>query len=332
MTASTEKKYKETKMKNIISSVCALLNTDGGDLVMNINESLACDVQISNYIRMIEQRLTEIIGSVVMVSNINFEKKEQKIILHVEKSNVLISTNYNLYLPTQTQVIPVQPNNARIDIVKKLIAFDRERILHGVKIESHSRRLVKDQNCGLEENKEIQFKNLKAGSSKCVTLADRMKNNKLPSYISAFANHHGGHIYYGIKDDGTVEGEVVTDKGRGEITKKVAKTIDKMIWPQKPEKGKHWDIFFEPVLDINSNAIPSTYVIVVFVGSCPGGVFVEEPESYKIVNGKVGKMKFSDWKMEFCHPVTRVISSRKPGIPPLAQRSSWSLPRDQKLC
>ena len=324
MTASTEKKYKETEMKKIISSVCALLNTDGGDLVMNINESLACDVQISNYIRMIEQRLTEIIGSVVMVSNINFEKKEQKIILHVEKSNVLISTNYNLYLPTQTQVIPVEPN-AQIDIVKKLIAFDGERILHGVKTESYNSRLVKHQNCGLEENKEIQFKNLKAASSKCVTLADRMKNNKLPSYISAFANHHGGHIYYGIKDDGTVEGEVVTDKGRGEITKKVAKTIDKMIWPQKPEKGKHWDIFFEPVLDINSNAIPSTYVIVVFVGSCPGGVFVEEPESYKIVNGKVGKMKFSDWKMEFC-------SSGKPGIPPLAQRSSWSLPRNQKLC
>ena len=190
-----------------------------------------------------------------MVSNINFEKKEQQIIVRVKKSSLLISTNYNLYLPTQTQVIPVQPN-AQIDIVKKLITFDGERILHGVKIESHSRRLVKDQNCGLEENKEIQFKNLKAAPSKCVTLADRMKSNKLPSYISAFANHHGGHIYYGIRDDGTVEGEVVTDKDRDEITKKVGKTIGKMIWPQKPEKGKHWDIFFEPVLDNSFQSYP----------------------------------------------------------------------------
>ena len=322
-TTSTCKKYKETKMKEIIRSVCALLNTEGGDLVLNLNEKSTQDTMFS-FIRMIEQRLAEIIGNVIMVSNTNFEIIDQKIILRVKKSSLLILTNYNLYLPTQTQVIPVQPN-AQIEIVKEFITCDGERILHGVKIGSHARRFVKDRNCQLKENKEIQLKNLKAGSSKCVTLGDRMKSNKLPCYVSAFANHHGGHIYYGIKDDGTVEGEVITDKDHDEITKKVGKTIDKMIWPQKPEKGKHWDIFFEPVLDINSRAIPSTYVIVVFVASCLGGVFVEEPESYEIsVDGKVEKMRFS------CHPLS-AIPCRKPEIPPLVQRCSWSSPRNKKL-
>ena len=322
-TASTGKKYKETKMKEIIRSVCALLNTEGGDLVLNLNEKSTQDTMFS-FVRMIEQRLVEIIGSVIMVSNTNFEIIDQKIILRVKKSNLLISTNYNLYLPTQTQVIPVQPNT-QIEIVKQLITCDGERILHEIKIETHSRRFVQDQNCGLKENKGIQLKNPKAASSKCVTLADRMKSNKLTCYVSAFANHQGGHIYYGIRDDGTVEGEIVTDKDRDEITKKVGKTIGKMIWPQKPEKEKHWDIFFESVLDIHSRAIPSTYVIVVFVASCPGGVFIEEPESYKIsLDGKVEKMGFS------CHPLS-AISCRKQEIPSLVQRCSWSSPRNQKL-
>jgi predicted HTH transcriptional regulator len=43
-----------------------------------------------------------------------------------------------------------------------------------------------------------------------VSLADRMvsKHIRFACYVSAFANHRGGHIYYGVKDDGSVEGEI----------------------------------------------------------------------------------------------------------------------------
>ena len=97
------------------------------------------------------------------------------------------------------------------------------------------------------------LKNLKADPSKRTTLADRMigKGNKFEYYVSAFANYNGGHMYFGITDDGIVAGELIPDADNGEITKKVEKAIKKMIWPDKigqPKRGEHWEIWFQPVL------------------------------------------------------------------------------------
>ena len=58
------------------------------------------------------------------------------------------------------------------------------------------------------------------------------KDNKFSCYVSAFANYNGGHTYYGITDDGLVESELISnEKDKREITKKVGKAINKMIWP-----------------------------------------------------------------------------------------------------
>ena len=48
-----------------------------------------------------------------------------------------------------------------------------------------------------------------------------------------------------------------------------------MIWPPgvKPRRGNQWDICFESVADPSGGEIPSTFVIVVSVAPCPGGVF-----------------------------------------------------------
>ncbi|XP_028394616.1 uncharacterized protein LOC114518820 [Dendronephthya gigantea] len=127
-------------------------------------------------------------------------------------------------------------------------------------------------------------------------------------FICAFANYRGGHIYYGITDDGIVEGEVVpNEEDKHDITKKVEKAINKLIWPQKigqPKRGKHWDIFFEPVIDeaTTSDAIPSTFVIVVYIASCPGGVFTEKPECYEMVEGRIEMMSFIAWEKRISKP------------------------------
>ena len=42
-----------------------------------------------------------------------------------------------------------------------------------------------------------------------------------------FAMNHGGHIYYGVNDDGVVKGEFVKDKER--IIEKVSKAINKTL-------------------------------------------------------------------------------------------------------
>ena len=66
------------------------------------------------------------------------------------------------------------------------------------------------------------------------------KGNKFSRYVSAFANYKGGHIYYGIDDDGIVAGELIPNEvDKEEIVKKVEKSINKMIWPEQPKRKIH---------------------------------------------------------------------------------------------
>ena len=76
-----------------------------------------------------------------------------------------------------------------------------------------------------------------------------------------------------------------------------------MIWPEQPKRKVHWEIFFEPVLDRNSAPIPSTFVIVIYIAPCLGGVFTESPECYEMVTEKVEKMSFITWKERISQPV-----------------------------
>ena len=132
----------------------------------------------------------------------------------------------------------------------------------------------------MRESKMCNFRRLKADNSECSTLADRMtgKSNKFSYIVSAFGNYKGGHNYHGITDDGVVEGEVLSiEDEKHDIKKKVEKAINKMIWPEhigQPKRGEHWDIFFEHVVDGTTyKPIPSTFVIVIYIAPCPGGVF-----------------------------------------------------------
>ena len=143
--------------------------------------------------------------------------------------------------------------------------------------------------------------------------------------ISAFANDSGGIIYYSIKDDGTVVGELLDggEKDRQEITEELEKEVRKMIWPEesgKIERGKQWDIKFVPVTNYNEKK----FVIVVSVSPCCGGVFTKEPESYYIEKKdkvKVKKMSFETWKRNMYLKVPE---------PKEMNRTTWSSKRSEK--
>ena len=149
----------------------------------------------------------------------------------VETADSLITVNYNLYLPSKTQVNQVLPSESQ-DKVKEIL--NRRVVEEPVQCESHIKLFSKGKGCGLSETKTIQLKNVKADTSKRTTLADCMtgKSNKFSCYASAFANFKGGH--YGIDDDGVVTGEFIdpNEVEKNEITKKVEKSINKMIWPK----------------------------------------------------------------------------------------------------
>ena len=331
------KKYKEKTLKEIVVSVCAMLNSNGGKVMIQLDtdrNDIPVDgspfSKISLMHRQLEQFIISIIGLHRTVSKINFIHDKDGVNIFVKKSDSLITTDYKLYLPGETQVVEVSPLEPP-ENVKDII--NRKAIPNPVELGSHCQTFGKDKNCGLRESKVIQFKHLKAEQSKRTTLADRItgKGNKFICYVSAFANHSGGDIYYGIDDDGVVKGEFIPDeKDKGEITKKVEKAISKMIWPEQisqPKRGEHWDIFFEPVVDANSNPVPSTFVIVIHITACLGGVFTDVPECYEMVKEKVEKMSFTTWKKRLLRPVWLCCKEK---IPHSVSRVTWSSPAAQK--
>ena len=334
----SNKKYKEHILQEITVPVCAMLNSNGGKVVISF-ETDRNDIPVdgsllsktSLVIRVLEQSIISIIGQNQTVSKIDFSKTKDGIIISIKKADSLITNNYNLYLPSQTQVVEMSPL-APLEYIKNDILY-RKAIPNPVELASHCQVFNKDQKCDFHESKVVQLKHLKADPSKSTTLADRItgKGNKLSCYVSAFANYSGGHIYYGITSEKVVKGEFIpTQKGKEEITKKVVKTLHKMTWPQhidQPKRGEHWELFFEPVMDENFTPIPSTFVIVIHVAACLGGVFTDVPECYEMVDGKVRKMSFAAWKKGILLPVWL---RGKEEIPVTVQRVSWSSAKAQK--
>lgn len=289
------------KLRETVVTVQAMLNGRGGQVRLDITTKEISQLIFASkaktkikdsFIRKIEQQLGRTAGIQITSTNINFKVYTNKIIVEVIKTRAKIMNSYNLFLPTKTQVAVVTPlepiERIRNNILRRKVVENETRL------GSHCKIFIKGRDCGLREGKAVQIKSLKSTSSKCTTLADRMtgKGNKFSYYVSAFANCSGGNIYYGVNDDGVVEGETFSNFGSvtSHITRKVKNTITKLIWPPlipQPKRGVNWEIFFEPVKDCNSRIIPSTFVIVIYIAPCLGGVFTEEPEYYEIIEGLV---------------------------------------------
>ena len=317
--SKSDGKARDSVLQGILIVIHALLNTKGGgilELLFHDQESEAED----KFTRIIEQKLISSVGTQTVSSYIAFKPFRDGVThCEVKMSGTFITTNYNLYVPCETQANLI-PSTENIDAI-----LNRQNIPQPVLIHSHHKEFTIDIKCGFTESKNTEFKYLTASPSKWTTLADRMtgKGNKFGCYVSAFANHSGGHIYYGIANDGVVKGEFIpNDDDMKEIVKKIGKSLNKLIWPQQigqPKRGKHWDIFFELVKDGNSKPVPSAFVIVIYIASCLGGVFTEEPESYELVEGKAQKLSFDNWKKRIPQPLCC-----KAIIPHSVPRVTWS--------
>ncbi|XP_028404233.1 uncharacterized protein LOC114526898 [Dendronephthya gigantea] len=322
-------RVREKIKKDVAIAVCALSNSNGGTVEIRVEETegnLVSTTTLASLTRTLEQSLISRFGAHI-TNSVDFDevKHEKNILITVTKGPLLVAFKCNLYRPTRKQVELIRNIPDSLELINT-------RCVEPVELGSHQKTFLKGQDCGFVENEVIQFKLLKSDSSKRVTLADRMigKSNKFSCYVSAFANHRGGHIYYGINDDGIIHGEK-TEKN-SEILKKVEKAIQKMIWPDvigQPKRGEHWEIFFQPVLGEKSNLIPSTFVIVIFIARCCGGVFTEEPESYEMVEGKVKRMSFTTMNEELQQSIG--LYKRKPVIPSAIKRISLS-PAAEKRC
>ena len=326
------------KLNDIQRAVCGLLNTKGGRLILYSKDGSYSEGNVDDITRRVEQKVASLIGDITAKDKFAREAvKHSEISFLVEVLSSLCqpcTINYKLYYMSATQVKDV-PSSEPMENVQYMIEGNiRKRKLkdHAI-IGDHERHFVHSKTVDLRECESTQFKNLKDEKSKKCDLVSRMKNNKLACYVSAFANGDGGHIYYGIKTDkdgnNVVEGEVVQDQDK--IVQEVDKTIRSMCWPKQfaaPEKGKQWDVFFEPVSGVSGS--DPKFIIVISVAPFPRGVFAKEPESYHVVNGKVRSLGYLEWKKRLCQ---HRISDRTPkvDIQLTVGRSSWSSVSAKKM-
>jgi hypothetical protein len=349
-----QKKSKDFVNQKILPAVCALLNSEGGTIQIT---------EITLDIRSIEQAVTKITGEAACSTSVEVKRVanaegDYRILVNVKKSKKFITVNYNLYRPTQKQILAIPATDDR-DAIRSVL--QRSIVENCVLKGSHSNNFVVGKHATLDESDVIQFKNLKTNASekstdaskrttdvskrtthasktttdalkkttdaskrttdasktttdaskrttdasktttdasktttdasKGTTFAKRMMNdkNKFSNYISGFANHRGGHIYYGINDNCVVVGEKLTQAELDEVEEEVTKGVEKLVWTERrisPKRGDNWEIYFEQVKNENGEIEDSTYVIVVFVAFCRGGVFTAEPESYYIKEKK----------------------------------------------
>ena len=314
--AKNEKNLKEEIQK----SICALLNSNGGKLVLTARNDTDL-VNADKNIRPCEQYFrNNVIGVYNVHKYIVLKRVGNRITLVVSGLPTLCTLNTNLYLPTDRQMVLLPATEQ--DALRKILFESRI-----VEISEHKvpEKFCYGHKTKFGESKTVQLKNIEAEKKGRKDFVSRAIDNKLKECISAFANGSGGVIYYGIKDDRTVVGELLAggEKDRQEITEKLEKEVRKMIWPEesgKIECGKQWNIEFVPV----TNCSEKRFVIVVSVSPCCNGVFTKEPESYYIEKKdkvKVKKMSFETWKRNMYLKVPE---------PKEMNRTTWSSKRSEK--
>ncbi|XP_052088263.1 uncharacterized protein LOC127725374 [Mytilus californianus] len=214
--------------------------------------------------------------------------------LQIRPAKLLCSLDTHLYFPSVSSVDQVK-NEKAFEIITQdkhfgELSFDHDKtfVLN---------RTVK----GLRrEDVDIQFKEI-TGKNIPRTLVDMASK-----YISAFANHKGGSIYFGIEDKhALVVGVDISNTDESTIANSLEERINKMQWLNSPlsmEKGKHWDIWFEEIDEMSAVSQGKRLrVIIVSVAEMPGGVFTTVPESfYTDNNGNVLQYtNITQWKHDF---------------------------------
>lgn len=303
--AVQKKKEKSLIIQDTCSAVCALLNHQGGILKLSSTETLTPKL-LDDLVRAIEQTLIEFLGltSFRKHCQVRITSCGQEIIFNVRPSDRIFTVSYNLVLPTNFLVREVLRSEPLVNIARLL----KTGPLIDSNLQNFVKEFQKDSTISgdLRESDCVQFKKVKSDKSKNKSLADRIIANKIVHYVSAFANHKGGHVYVGIDDETyRVCGQNVDDEEKERIKKRVGSAINNMAWPEEhgiPELGKHWDISFIPVVEGDTlKEIPGLFVIVISIAACSGGVFLNYPETYVIKNNKVAKMEFKQWKKRILH-------------------------------
>ena len=325
----SKEKKKET-LEKVIKHIVALQNSVGG--VIRISESGNDEETIIKqrdiWVQMLEQRLVDTIGQDQVKQCFHCRNVSGCPYLFVKKCKRICTQYSGLKIPLQRSV-------------KDATYEDTLNILNHNSVEPHSEssslEMSEEEDMGhdsgypedtptnwadekpaefyyeskvsFEESDTVQFKLIKDGRATLKELLDDIER-LLPNYVSAFANHHGGNVYFGIHDDGTVKGQVVENEdGKTEIKKVVEKIMKRKnenqvmirIWGEPdfiPKYDEQWSVEFVEVIGKEEGDERCVDVVVVKIKPFSGGMFLKPPLAWKVDESseKIIKMDFDEWR------------------------------------
>lgn len=194
-----------TEIDNILRLICACFNSrDGFELTLiNKSHKKASTGEFDIWYDRIEKKMKCcFFNSISKYIHKEGDCNSEKIIIHVlQRAPHLCSIETKLYYPSVSAVEQVAYTEA-IDILNKPKQINKAE---GLKIRSY--RMFESLDDIRNENDNLQFKAI-PGDSVSTTLSNLCLN-----YISAFCNHRGGLILFGIEDkEGKVVGVTMNDK------------------------------------------------------------------------------------------------------------------------
>lgn len=198
---------------SVLLAVIALLNlkTYGEKklTLRNLDFKIAISSDLDKWYGRIEVKIVKIfVHNIVDYIKLKGHCNVEVIQLFIKPAPYLITLNTHLYYPTVTWKYKVVYNNAVGILGRKEPPGELPVIKHQIYKLNHTVDGLRN------ENVDIQFKRIRKGNIPA-GIAELC-----PSYLSAFGNHNGGVIYFGIEDDnGSVEGVDLSSCSHGEIGK-----------------------------------------------------------------------------------------------------------------
>ncbi|XP_033756520.1 schlafen family member 13-like [Pecten maximus] len=294
------KNIRDAENGSVLKYICALLNSGGGILHM---ENLDYDARVQpkdldTWWSAMENKMADIISGDDICNYFdmvgNYDDKD--LYLFVKTAEHLCTLDYYCRLPTDTATHEVSYHSAMKLLNSNGEPSDLSDLPHVPK-EYH---YGETHECLKQETKQIQFKQLSAPSSRDGKSLPTKIKYTVTRYLSAFANHEGGHIYFGIEDvKAAVLGEELSEEEQKRTVDLMVAKMQPVIWGDtdfQPIRGRHWDIQFFPVHG-SPRRMGRRMVVVVSVCKFPGGVFTAVPESYYVNDyGGVEEWTFKLWK------------------------------------
>ena len=301
------KPCRKDTLEELIKRICALVNTNGGAIKIDErhNDRTTVIGDRDKLFHSLEQHLVAIMGQTDYQQLIFccWDSKHEFYYIFVDKGKRVYTENSGLKVALSRRVEDATYERC-VNIVSGRDVCNRGYPQYKY-VEEKQAALHLNATVPFEEGETIQFKDIPDGTATSKKLYKFFERH-LPNYVSAFANHCGGNIYFGIDDNGKVEGRVMDEDDKKRVENMINEIIDLKdkdnerlrMWRTEsftPKSGQQWAVEFVKVL--GGAVSEEKYVVKVTIPAFRGRMFLKKPVAWKIdeMSRNIVKMTPDEW-------------------------------------